>query len=266
MQNRPIGILDSGLGGLTIWNEIVAQLPNESTVYIADSQNCPYGNKNQDQIYGLSKRLVEFLLGKSVKLIVVACNSITVTCLDKLRADFPQVPITGIVPVIKTAAFKTKNKKIGVLSTTRTTQSKYQKELIEKFASGCTVFTHGTDELVPLIEKGDLTGEEIDKILRSVLEKFQKEQIDTLALGCSHFPFLEKEIKKILGKDVLLMDSAGAIARQVKRVLEHNQSRAVKNDKPEYEFFTTGQEDSFKKVAKVLEKGVFIENIDRIQL
>lgn len=264
MQNRPIGILDSGLGGLTIWNEIVAQLPKESTVYIADSQNCPYGNKNQDQIYRLSKRLVEFLLEKDAKVIVVACNSITVTCLDKLRADFPKVPITGIVPVIKTAAEKTKNKKIGVLSTTRTTQSTYQKELIEKFAKECKVFTHGTDELVPLIENGELTGQKIDKVLRSVLEKFQKEQIDTLALGCSHFPLLNEKIRSILGSGVMLLDSSGAVARQVNRVLERNSCLVEPGNKQKHMFMTTGDIEPFKKISKVLGKGELIQSIDRI--
>lgn len=266
MNNYPIGILDSGLGGLTIWKQIVTELPSESTVYIADSLNCPYGNQNEDQIYKMSKHLVEFLISKDVKLIVIACNTITVTCIDKLRADFSHIPIVGTVPVVKMGAKVSQNKRIGVLSTTRTAASAYQKNLISKFANDCTVFVHGTDELVPLIEEGIMSGEEIEKILHKVLSKFNKERVDTLALGCSHFPFLEKEIKKILGKDVLLLDSGGAIARQVKNVLDHNNSLANTDGKVHYKFFTTGEEASFKKIAKVLEKDTIMQNVDRIHL
>lgn len=266
MNNQPIGILDSGLGGLTIWKEIITQLPNESTVYIADSLNCPYGNKDEDQIYKMSKHLVEFLISKDVELIVVACNTITVSCLDKLRSNFPDIPIVGIVPVIKYAASKTKNKKIGVLSTTRTAASTYQKNLISKFANDCRVFVHGTDELVPLIESGEITGSKINNILKVVLAKFKGEQIDTLALGCSHFPLLEQQIREILGGNVLLLDSGGAVARQVGRVLKRNKASKSTDNKPYYEFFTTGEPEPFKKILKVLEKGTFIHNIDRIQL
>ncbi|HVF69496.1 MAG TPA: glutamate racemase [Xanthomonadales bacterium] len=266
MNNQPIGILDSGVGGLTIWNEIVSQLPNESTIYIADSLNCPYGNKDTDQVYNLAKRMMEFLLSKEVKLIVVACNSITVTCIDELRKDFPNTPIVGTVPVVKTAAKISRNKRIGILSTTRTAASTYQKDLIKKHAKDCEVFVHGTDELVPLIEEGKVTGVEIEKILREVMEKFKKEQIDTLALGCSHFPFLEKEIEKILGNDVLLLDSGGAIARQVKRVLEQNNSLAENSTKPHYKFFTTGELVPFKKIVKVIGKDKMTQNVDRISL
>lgn len=249
MNNQPIGILDSGVGGLTIWNEIVSQLPNESTVYIADSLNCPYGSKNKNQIHEMSKKMIEFLLAKEVKLIVIACNTITVSCLDQLRIDFPKIPIIGVVPVIKTAVSLTKNKRIGVLSTTRTANSTYQKKLIKKFAKNCKVFVHGTDELVPLIEKGKTSGTEIDKILRIVLAKFKREKIDTLALGCSHFPLLEPEISRILGSDVLLLDSAGAIARQVGHVLQNNFLLA-KTKKPTHKFFTTGKKQNILSVMQ----------------
>lgn len=266
MQNRPIGILDSGLGGLTIWNEVAAQLPAESIIYIADSRNCPYGNKDRTQIYKMSKRMVTFLISKKVKLIVVACNTITVSCLDKLRLDFPNVPIVGIVPVIKTAAEKTRSKRIGVLSTTRTAASVYQKNLIKQFAKNCKVFVHGTDELVPLIENGEITGKKITDVLQKTLEKFRKEEIDTLALGCSHFPFLEKEIRKILGNNTLLLDSSGAAARQVKRVLKHNDSLVKSISKPEYKFFTTGNTQAFERITKFFKRNKLMQSIDRIEL
>ena len=247
MNNNPIGILDSGLGGLTVWKEIAALLPHESTVYIADSQNTPYGAKSHEEIYHLSKRLIEFLLTKQAKVIVIACNTITVSCLDRLRNDYPNLPIIGTVPVIKTAVEITKNKKIGVLSTTGTAESQYQKELIHKFAGGINVINLGTDELVPLIEKGELEGEKIDAILQNVLFKFKEAEVDALALGCTHFPLLRSQMEKILGSSVRVLDSGQAIARQVKRILEHNQIIAEEKE-PKYEFYTTGDSEIAKNI------------------
>src|SRR5258708_19285848 len=222
MNNNPIGILDSGIGGLTVLASVVQQLPHESVVYIGDSRNTPYGVRSAEEIYHLSKRLIEFLLKKQVKLIVIGCNTITVSCLDRLHSDYPNIPLVGTVPVIKTAAAISQKKRIGILSTTRTAQSDYQKHLIEEFANDCTVFNHGTDELVPLIEKGKAESEEMTTVLQKVLEPFQEEDIDALALGCTHFPFLEEQMRRILDPKVQLLDSGSAIARQVRRVLEHN--------------------------------------------
>lgn len=254
MKDTPIGVLDSGLGGLTVWKEIVALLPNESTVYIADSKNTPYGARHTDEIYHLSKKMIEFLIPKGVKLIVVACNTITVSCLDRLRNDYPDIPIVGTVPVVKTAALVTNNKQIGVLSTTHTAKSQYQKKLISQFANGCVVHTHGTDELVPLIEQGVLSGEKVTQVLKTVLSKFQKERVDTIALGCTHFPFLRAQMQQILGPQVRLLDSGPAISRQVKRVLANNDELAKQTD-PDYAFYTTGN----PVIANTLLHGIIAE-------
>lgn len=263
MNNQPIGVLDSGVGGLSIWKEIISLHPNESTIYIADSRNCPYGIKSEKEIYRLAQKLVQFLVKKKVKLIILACNTITVSCLDKLRKDFPKIPIIGTVPVIKTAINLTRNKRIGILSTLRTSKSKYQKKLLEKFAKGCRVINKGTDKLVPLIEKGEIESEKILPILKEELEPFIKEKIDVLALGCSHFPLIRKEIEEVLGKNVLVLDSGAAIARQVERVLKVNKELA-KGNKNSYVFYTTGQKEHFKQPLKHLmkyNKDVNCENV-----
>jgi glutamate racemase len=248
-HTHPIGILDSGLGGLTIWKEIVAQLPHESTLYIGDSLHAPYGARSSEEIYQLSKRLVKFLLSKDVKAIVVACNTITVSCLDKLRNDFPEIAIIGTVPVVKTAAAASNNKRIGVLSTTRTAQSEYQKELIESFAKECHVTNYGSDELVPLIERGELSGEQLEETVSRILAVFKKDQIDTLALGCTHFPFLRKQMQDILGPDVVILDSGPSIARQVTRVLEEHKTLAVQAQ-AKHQFYTTGDETLANKLLQ----------------
>ncbi len=239
-MNKPIGIIDSGVGGLTIWQEIARQLPHESIIYVADSKHCPYGEKTPAQIYALAKKLVTFLVAKDVKLIVIACNTITVTCLDKLRKDFPQIPMIGTVPVVKTAVERSSSRKIGILSTRATANSEYQKNLIQKFASGFTVVNIGTDKLVPLVESGAIRGPHAHRVLTEVLDPFQNGAVDVLALGCTHFPFLRAEMQEILGKNVQILDSRGAIARQVERILERNDSLTVQGEGT-HTIYTTGE-------------------------
>jgi len=259
MKNNPIGVLDSGVGGLSIWRQIVKKLPNESTIYIADSRNCPYGTKSSEEIYQLSKKLVTFLVQKKVKLIVLACNTITVSCLDKLRKEFTKAPIIGAVPVIKTASEITKNNKIGVLSTARTAKSRYQKSIIKKFADNLKILNLGTDKLVPIVESGEIKGARINKVLKEALKPFSDFNVDVLALGCSHFPFLKRQIGQILGKNVLILDSAGAIARQTKRVLKNNNELSVYNSFG-HALYTTGDLNKFNRLSKKI-LGKRFENV-----
>lgn len=247
-MNQPIGIIDSGVGGLSIASTLIKKLPNESIIYIADSQNCPYGRKPPEEIYKLTKKMVNFLLKKDIKLLVIACNTITVTCIDKLRQDYPNLPIVGIVPVVKTAVEKTKNKKIGIFSTNATANSKYQKDLIRKFAKGFKVVNIGSQKLVSLIEKLDF--ESIGSVLKEELRAFNNSGIDVLALGCSHFPLIEDQIQKYLPK-VLILNSGEAVARQVQRILEHN--NLLSNSKnPNYNFYTTGDLKALRYFAEKL--------------
>lgn len=251
-MNKPIGIIDSGIGGLSIAQVVIENLPKESIVYIADSKNCPYGEKPLEEIYNLTKKMVTFLLKKDIKLLIVACNTITVSTIEKLRKDYPQIPIVGIVPVIKKAAEKTKNKKIGIYSTFVTANSKYQKDLIEKHANNNQVINAGSSELVSLIEKFNL--KEIDKVLNQELEVFKNAGIDTLALGCSHFPLVKTRIQKQL-PGVLILDSAKAVTRQVGKILKNN--RILSNSlKPSYNFYTTGEPKVMKYfINKLTSKG-----------
>lgn len=239
MKNAPIGILDSGLGGLTIWKEIHSLLPHESTIYLGDSLHTPYGQRSSEEIHQLAKKLVAFLLGKGVKVIVIACNTITVSSLERLRQEFPHVSFIGTVPVVKTAVATTRNKRIGILSTTHTAKSQYQKALIDSFAGECVVVNEGTDALVPLVERGELTGEKMEALLGNVLDVFQKEQCDTLVLGCTHFPFLKRQMQQILGSKVTILDSASAIAQQVRRVLASEHTISTEKEGVS-QFYTTG--------------------------
>jgi glutamate racemase len=259
MDNRPIGIIDSGVGGLSVASALIKNFPTESFIYLADSKNCPYGTKSDREIYALSKKMVGFLLAKKIKLLVVACNTITVTSISKLRNEYPNFPIIGIVPVIKTAVERTKNKKVGILSTKVTANSKYQKDLIEKFAKGFEIINIGSESLVPLIEKLDFKA--IDEVLKEEAKDIKKSGIDVLALGCSHFPLIKDQIQKCLPK-VLVLDSALAVTHQVQRILEHN--RLISNNlRPSYDFYTTGDVSVMEHfVNKLTTKG----KIERISL
>lgn len=259
MSNNPIGVIDSGIGGLSIASELIKKFPNESFVYLADSLNCPYGEKTPEEIYSLSKKLIEFLLTKKIKLLVIACNTITVTSIDKLRKEYPNLPIIGIVPVIKTAVKNSKSKKIGIFSTVVTAKSDYQKDLINKWAEDASVLNLGTSRLVPLIEKLDFIS--IDNILERELKPFKKAEIDTLALGCSHFPLIRDKIQSYL-PNVLILDSAEAVSHQVGRILIHNDLVATLKD-PSYNFYTTGDLSPIKYFADKLTNKA---NLSRISL
>lgn len=246
-DNRPIGVFDSGVGGLTIFSEITKLLPGESIIYFADQNNMPYSGKSERELEKITSNIVRFLIKNKVKLIVVACNTATVYVIDCLRSKF-KVPIIGVVPVVKTAARLTKSGRIGILSTIATSKSKYQKDLIKKFANGLIGNNIGADELVPFIEAGDLNSKELNNVLEKVLKHFSG--VDVLALGCSHYPFLKEKIQIILGPKVLILDSGPAVARQVKRVLESN--KILSNKKSKTKFFTTGNPADFKRIVKKL--------------
>ncbi|MEK7534546.1 MAG: glutamate racemase [Patescibacteria group bacterium] len=264
MNNQPIGILDSGVGGLSIWKEIVKELPYESTIYLADSINCPYGDRTEAEIYILAKRLVKFIIQNKAKLIVIACNTITVACIDKLREEFKGIPIVGTVPPIKTAARYSNNKKIGILSTLTTSQSIYQKRLIDTFAKNCEVVNISASEVVPFVERGEVEGKEVKELTEMLLREFLAKDVDAIALGCSHFPFLREEIEKIVGSKVKILDSGNAIARQARRVLTNNNSLSLSKNTL-HEFYTTGNAEEFVKVSKKLVGDKFRRLIKEVQ-
>ncbi|MCL5019843.1 MAG: glutamate racemase [Patescibacteria group bacterium] len=258
-MNEPIGIIDSGVGGLSITSTLIKKLPKESVAYLADSKNCPYGQKNPEEIYKLTKIMVNFLLKRNIKLLVIACNTITVTSIQELRKDYPNLPIVGIVPVLKTAAETTKNGKIGIFSTNATAKSIYQKDLIQKFAKGFKVVNIGSQKLVSLIEKLDFEG--IDIVLKEELHAFTKSRIDVLALGCSHFPLIYAQIQHFL-PNVLILDSSAAVSRQVKRILEHNKMLSNSGN-ASYNFYTTGD---LKALSYFAEKLTNKAKLSRISL
>ena len=194
-----------------------------------------------------------------MKLIAIACNAGTVAGIELYRATFPHIPIVGVVPVIKTAAALSNRKRFAVLSTRFTAKSPYQKHLIEEFAGGCIVYNLGCPNLVPLVEQGVVRGPAVETELRRILTPKILGDIDVIALGCTHYPFLTPAIRAIVGNDVTVLDSGGAVSRQVARILEHNGMKAL-TKKPMHIFYSTGTGTTYSVIAsRLLHQKVHVE-------
>ncbi len=220
INNQPIGLFDSGIGGTSIWQAIHQLLPHENTIYLADSKNAPYGQKTKDEIIALSFKNTELLLEMNAKLIVVACNTATTNAIRELRAKY-DVPFIGIEPAIKPAALNSKTQTIGILATKGTLNS----ELFNKSVSiyqDIKVIEQIGHNLVGLIENGDINSPEMTRLLQSYLQPMIDADIDYLVLGCSHYPYLIPQIKEILPKKIQIIDSGEAVARQTQKIIEEN--------------------------------------------
>ena len=235
INSAPIGLFDSGIGGTSIWKEIHTLLPNENTIYLADSKNAPYGQKSKDEIIALSKKNTEFLLNQNAKLIVVACNTATTNAIDELRASY-DVPFIGIEPAIKPAAKSSETHTIGILATKGTLSSELFSKSVLNYPTTKIVEQVGFG-LVQLIEEGKMNSKEMTLLLKSYLEPMVKENIDYLVLGCSHYPYLIPQIKKIIPKHIKIIDSGEAVARQTKNILM--ETNLLSNDKKSSQIFYT---------------------------
>jgi glutamate racemase len=240
-----IGVFDSGIGGLSVWKELVDQLPNESTIYVADSAHAPYGTKTKKYIQDRSRAITRFLLDQDCKLIVVACNTATGAAISKLRKEF-EVPFIGVEPAIKPAALASRSGHIGVLATVQTFRGEHFKRTSGLYANQVSVHVQAGTGLVELIEAGKIESEETSTLLHSFLDPMIQSGVDQLVLGCTHYPFLIPVIRKIIPTGMVVIDPAPAVARQTKRVLEHtgllNNSRVQTG----HRFLTTGDPDSMR--------------------
>jgi glutamate racemase len=257
---NPIGMFDSGIGGLSVWYSIAKYLPNESIIYVGDHAYMPYGNLSEPKIKARAVKIINWLLNRKCKLIVVACNTATVAGLADYRKVFPNVPIIGIVPVIKTATEKTKTKHVAVLATSFTIKSFYHKQLLKTFSKGIQVKNIECPELVPLIESGDVQGEMIKEVIKKMLSSISNLKIDIIVLGCSHYPFIKHIISDLVGKDIMILDSGDAVARQTRRILELNEI-INQGHLSKYIFFTTGNAINVSKIAsKLLKLKIIFKN------
>jgi len=245
-NNNPIGIFDSGVGGISIWKEIHQLLPNEDSIYLADSINAPYGQKSKQEIIDLCFKNTDLLIKKNCKLIVVACNTATTNAIKQLRSNY-SIPIIGIEPAIKPAALNSKTKSIGILATKGTLSSELFHNTTELYSENIKIAEQVGLGLVELIESGDIDSEEMINLLTKYLTPMIKENIDHLVLGCSHYPFLIPKIKKILPLNISIIDSGKAVAKQVENILNKQKSFNTTNSSIN-SFYTNSTTDVIKTI------------------
>lgn len=218
MSSAPIGVFDSGVGGLTILKELLRELPDERFIYFGDTGNCPYGVRPVAEIQELSRNGARFLIDRGVKIIVVACNTASVSALANLRETF-DLPFVGVVPAVKPAAALTRNGRVGIAATEASARGDYLRQLIAEHASDVEVFAVGCPRLVLLAEAGILDGSEAEESIREYIGPMLGNGIDTLVLGCTHFPAMRDAFARVAGPEVTVIDSGAAVARQARRVL-----------------------------------------------
>jgi glutamate racemase len=219
INTNPIGLFDSGIGGTSIWKAIHQLMPDENTIYLADSKNAPYGVKSKEEIIALSKKNTELLLENNCKIIVVACNTATTNAIKELRASY-DVPFIGIEPAIKPAATHSKTQTIGILATKGTLSSDLFNKAVSLYQEIKIIEQIGYG-LVELIENGEINSPQMEKLLHSYLTPMIEKNIDYLVLGCSHYPYLIPKIKTILPKSIQIIDSGEAVAKQTLTVLQN---------------------------------------------
>lgn len=258
-NDAPIGIFDSGFGGLTVAREIIKALPNESVVYLGDTARCPYGPRSLEEVDGFVQQIGHWLEGKGVKMIVIACNTATAAGLKHAQQTFG-VPVIGVVePGARAAAHTTRNRRVGVIATKATVDSGAYTKAIRRIDAGITVFSTATPRFVEIAELGIKMAEgpienytslaskvyirpAFQEIAQDYLDPLRKCDIDTLVLGCTHFPLLKALIGGVIGRNVTLISSAKEAAKDVKEILERRGERARQDHLAHYEFFTTGED------------------------
>lgn len=242
----PIGVFDSGLGGLSVLRHLVRDLPRESFVYVADSARAPYGARSVAEVTAFSEEIVAWLVEeRGCKMVVMACNTATAASAKTLRARRPDTPIIGMEPAVKPAARATRTGIVGVMATAGTIASEKYAALLRAYGEGLTVVEDPCVGLVQLIEDGHLDDELLRQRLREIIAPMRAQGVDTLVLGCTHFPLVEGVIRDIASPDVTVIDPAPAVARQAGRVLRE---RALASDgEQSIRLYTTGDLEAFRQ-------------------
>ncbi len=254
----PIGVFDSGVGGLTILSALRQELPYENYIYFGDTAHCPYGTRSDAEIIELSVQICRFLIEQGVKLIVVACNTASQAALNNLRAAFTSIHFVGVVPAVKPAARATKKGRIGITATYHAANAPYLKQLIYDFADvgGIRAYRVDCPELVTLVEQGELDGPVVEEAVKQALQPLLMEDVDIIVLGCTHFPALRPVIERITTQQIDIIDSGSAVARRTHYVLDmegliqpNNSNHALAG---ELQVWCSGDADVFSTVASKL--------------
>lgn len=261
MKEKPIGILDSGVGGLTVVKEIFRQLPNEKVIYFGDTARCPYGPRDPGEVRKFTLEIIEFLLKFDVKMIIIACNTATAAALEDVK-ELVSIPVIGVIQPGSLAAIKkTKTGKIGVIGTEGTVISGAYERTLNNINPSLAITSLACPTLVPIVEDGNQDEKTIRAAVKDALIPILDKEMDSLILGCTHYPLISDYIQEIMGKDVYLLSSAEETAREASAIL-HYHNILGPNNNPEHYFFTTGDENHFKQIGeKWLEKEINVKHV-----
>ena len=250
-NSSPIGIFDSGIGGLSVWREIARQLPQEDTIYFADQIHIPYGPRSLQEIRSFSEAITRFLLERGSKIIVVACNTASAAALKHLRTTFPAIPFVGMEPAVKPAAEMTHTGVVGVMATPATFQSELFASVVERFANGVRLINQVCPGLVEQIEAGRLQTLDTRAMLDRFLQPIREANADAIVLGCTHYPFVIDALRQ-LAPGVNVIDPAPAVARQVDRVLRERGLLCDEDRAGQHHFISSGDLDRFQEILRLL--------------
>ena len=251
ISQQAIGVMDSGVGGISVLKHIHTLLPFENLFYVADSLYAPYGNKTAEEITARCMILADFLIAQNVKALVVACNTATAAAIDELRETF-DIPIIGMEPAVKPAAEASKNGVIGVLATVGTLKSAQFAALLESYGRNVKVVTQACVGLVECIERGEIDAPATKALIRKYTAPLLAEGADTIVLGCTHYPFVKHVIQEIVGDKITLIDTGAAVAKQLKRQLIEKDLLSAKNQKAEVNFWTNSEAENASQVTEKL--------------
>ncbi len=251
-RNAPIGIFDSGVGGMTVAREVMRQMPEEKIVYFGDTARVPYGSKSKSTILKYSRQIVRFLMTKDVKAIVIACNTASAFALEEVSKEI-DIPIIGVIkPGAKVAADSTKNRKIGVIGTEGTIRSGLYTKLLRQLDSSIEVVGKACPLFCPLVEEGMWHDSVTDEIARRYLEGMKKEEVDTLILGCTHYPLIRSTIRNIMGEGIQLVNPAYETAVSLRRILEWKDlttEKHIDSKEEQYDFYVSDDPEKFQQFA-----------------
>jgi glutamate racemase len=244
----PLGVFDSGVGGLSVLKAIRARMPAQPVLYFADQGHVPYGPRPMEEVRAFSEEITRFLLNLGVKVIVVACNTASAAALQHLRQVFPDTPFVGMEPAVKPAAESTRTGLVGVLATPATFQGALYASVVERFASGVTLLQDTCPGLVGQIERGELDTPATRAILEEALRPMLARGIDTVVLGCTHYPFVIPMIQEISGPGVRVIDPAPAVARQAARLLEAPENQVISVERGAVKYYTSGSANPLSRL------------------
>lgn len=244
MDNRPIGVYDSGFGGLSVWRELRRMLPNESLIYLGDGKNCPYGGRSREEITAFATDAMERLVTEGVKMVVVGCNTATTAAVAHLRERWSDLPIVGLEPAVKPACLSSRTRRIAVLATEHSLQSEMFLATALRYAGDVEVVKVVGEDFVELVERGAEHSAEAEAAVRKVVEPLLGMNIDKIVLGCTHYPFLRPLIEGVIGdRDIAVIDSGEAVARRVKWLLERYDIGAEEGHDAKYRFVSFANEE-----------------------